>query len=161
MKRRIYQICLIVLYIGMIIFYSYQCLKNSVASSQTSDTVTKVVADVQEKITNKEVVVDDNYKYMVRKIIGHFGYFVLLGFVSILLWLSFNKIKHKVFPISIHYVLGFTFAFISEFVFEKSTDGRVASMKDVLINYSGFILLSTLFLIFYFVYMQHKKIKNA
>ncbi len=98
----------------------------------------------------------DKYLTFIRKLIGHFLYFLILGSVSIIFYLTFNfKIR-----VLIHYIVGFVFALISEFLFEGFTSGRNASFKDVMIDYSGFILLSTIILIIYKIHNK-KEIESS
>lgn len=158
---KFYQIFLIVLYAAMIAFFCYQCLKDGTSSSQASDNVAKTIAEVQTTITQKPVVVDDSYKISIRKLVGHFGYFMLMGGVSILLWLSIKNIKPKPIILIPHYILGCGFALFSEFVLEKNTSGRGASIIDVGIDSLGFVSLSTfVFVIYLIVYLVKRKKKN-
>ena len=122
------------------------CLQSGGDSSDTSKVIAEGIADAQETITGKEVVVDDEYIMITRKVLGHFGYFMVLGIVSALLYLSLYTLK-PFYRISIHYVSGIFFALVSEFMLEASADGRAPSFKDVLIDSIGFISLSTFIVI--------------
>jgi len=126
--------------------FCYMCLQSGGDSSNTSKVIAEGIADAQETITGKEVVVDDEYIMITRKILGHFGYFMVLGIVSALLYLSLYTLK-PFYRISIHYVSGIFFALVSEFMLEASADGRAPSFKDVLIDSLGFISLSTFIVI--------------
>lgn len=158
---KIFQLILIALYGFMVIFFIYQCLKTGVQSSKASDSVAQVVADVEQTITHKEVVINDEYKITVRKVIGHFGYFAAFGIVSILLFLSIREIKYITIRIGMHYVAGIGFAFISEFLLEGNTSGRTASIGDVMLDSGGFISISTILVIVYLIiYFVKKKREN-
>ncbi len=147
MKKYIcYQIFLTIAYIALIFLFCYMCLQSGGDSSNTSKVIAEGIADAQETITGKEVVVDDDYIMITRKILGHFGYFMVLGIVSALLYLSLYTLK-PFYRISIHYVSGIFFALVSEFMLEASADGRAPSFKDVLIDALGFISLSTFIVI--------------
>jgi len=141
-----YQIFLTIAYIALIFLFCYMCLQSGGDSSNTSKVIAEGIADAQETITGKEVVVDDDYIMITRKILGHFGYFMVLGIVSALLYLSLYTLK-PFYRISIHYVSGIFFALVSEFMLEASADGRAPSFKDVLIDALGFISLSTFIVI--------------
>jgi len=141
-----YQIFLTIAYIALIFLFCYMCLQSGGDSSNTSKVIAEGIADAQETITGKEVVVDDEYIMITRKILGHFGYFMVLGIVSALLYLSLYTLK-PFYRISIHYVSGIFFALVSEFMLEASADGRAPSFKDVLIDSLGFISLSTFIVI--------------
>ena len=158
---KIYQIVLIIIYASMIAFFCYQCIKDGTSSAQASDTVAKTIADVQTTITQKPVVVDDTYKISVRKLVGHFGYFMLMGLVSLLLWLSIKEITPKPIILIPHYIVGCGFALFSEFVLEKNTSGRGASLVDVGIDSLGFISLSTIIFVIYFIIYLTKRKKDA
>jgi VanZ family protein len=51
----------------------------------------------------------------------------------------------------INYIIGFIVVLISEYVFELNASGRNATFSDVLIDYSGFILFSTIIVIIYII----------
>ena len=89
----------------------------------------------------------DTFSTLVSKLVGHYGYFVVLGVVSIAFYLNIPKIS-KITAIILHFSVGFLFAFISEFVAERMTSGRHASMVDVLIDMAGLITLSILIIIY-------------
>ena len=154
-KYIVYQMVLIIIYFALIILFSYMSLQKGGESSNLSSRVANDIADVQETITKKQVVVDDSYIKNVRKIIGHFGFFMMFGFVSALLYLSFYTLK-VFYRVSIHFVSSILFALISEFLLEANTLGRTASFKDVLIDTSGFVLASLIIFVIYFIYTKRK-----
>ena len=155
---KIIQALLIVLYAFMVVFFIYQCLKDGNSSAQISDSVANKVADVEKTITHKDVVVD-NYKFNIRKLIGHFGYFTAFGLVSIFLFISLREVRSNIVKISLHYFLGIGFAFISEFLLEANAKGRTASITDVGIDSLGFVLASTLVVIIYLIILLIKRKK--
>ena len=122
------------------------CLQSGGDSSDTSRVIAEGIADAQETITGKEVIVDDDYIMITRKVLGHFGYFMVLGIVSALLYLSLYTLK-PFYRISIHYVSGIFFALVSEFVLEASADGRGPSFTDALIDSIGFISVSSIIIL--------------
>lgn len=150
MEKKIYQIILGILYISLIVFFSYSCLQNGDSSGNFSVQVSKGIANVLNSIFKTSYVVDDNFVHLVRKLIGHYGYFVLLGIVSSLFYYSFNNLG-LVKKIIINFLSALVFALISEFIFQLITSGRAASIIDVLIDYSGFItsaiIISTIYIV--------------
>ena len=158
MKRKIFTSIFFVIYIFMISFFIYKCLENGTKSTESSNKVVDIVVDITENITNKPVVVDDNFKTMIRKLIGHFGYFLVLGTVSIIFYLLLEIKKYPWIKIVLHYSIGILLAFISEFVLEANTSGRGASIQDVGIDIGGFVLLSTIILLIYLL-IKYKKNK--
>ena len=142
MKKRVVNIIFLVIYILLIIWFIFKSLEDGEESSSTSEKVVDIISN----IVNLEKT--DNLRTVVRKLIGHFGYFLLLGITSSLFYLtlSFGKLKYRII---IHYSIGLLLAIFSEFVLEANTNGRTASGLDVIIDYSGFILLSTIIITIY------------
>ncbi len=144
-----------ILYIAMLAFFTKMCLETGEKSTESSNTVAKIVQSVLNTLFNAHIELTDNYLRLIRKLIGHFGYFACLGIVSIIFYLNM-PIKLNI-RIVLHYVIALLFAFITEFLLEGSTDGRSASINDVLIDYSGFILISTIILIIYLINVKRLK----
>ncbi len=144
-----------ILYIAMLAFFTKMCLETGEKSTESSNTVAKIVQSVLNTVFNAHIELTDNYLRLIRKLIGHFGYFACLGIVSIIFYLNM-PIKLNI-RIILHYVIALLFAFTTEFLLEGSTDGRSASINDVLIDYSGFILISTIILIIYLINVKRLK----
>ena len=159
-KFMIIQISLLIVYVLMLAFFTYECFRTGEDASKQASSVATVVATVQETITKKPVVVDDNYRVIISKSIGHYGYFCLLGLVSILFYMTFKKLKMG-YRIIIHYTSGIVFAFLTEFVAEALTKGRYASFTDVLIDTAGLFTFSSIFLLIFFIYKYIKESKKV
>jgi len=157
------QIVLLIIYLSMLAFFMYECFKTGEEASKQAAGVANVVADVQSAITQKPVVVDNNYKVLVSKLVGHYAYFCILGLVSILFYMTFKRLK-PIFRIILHFGIGFIFALITEFVAEAITKGRNASIVDVFIDFGGLATISMIYIIIYYIlrYKNNKKeiIKN-
>lgn len=158
-RLRIVQIILLILYLGMLAFFTYECFQTGASASKQAGNFANAVAKVEEAITKKPIVVDNNYRTMVSKVFGHYGYFCILGLVSILFYMTFTKLKVYMRFI-IHLAVGISFAFLSEFIAEALTEGRTASIVDVGIDSLGLITLSGLFIITYYVVIVIKKKKE-
>lgn len=156
-KKYILPILLGIIYVGMICFFTYKCLETGSKSTESSNKVAEVIKDVTNEVFNTNIQMTDSYTTLIRKLVGHFGYFVLFGVVSILFYKSLKM--NNIITVVIHYVSGFLFAFISEYCLEGKTDGRSASFKDVMIDFSGFITISTIMIIVYFIVAYRKKAK--
>ena len=156
---RIYQSILLILYIGLMVFFVVMCLETGTKSSESSQKVATVTAEVINTVSGEEIVSAEStsFQKFVRKFIGHFSYFVTLGLVSSLFWLSIDSMKSKR-RVIIHYFLGFSFAILSEFLLEGTTTGRGPSWSDVMLDSLGFISLSTIIiLVYYFLYLRLKR----
>lgn len=150
MKKRIYQIILLIIYISLLVFFTIESLKDGNSTMESSNRISFLVRDIIKFFTGINIEIDDNFNYIIRKFIGHFSYFCVLGIVSSLLYFSFNNCKNYYKLAIIHFSSGFIFAFITEFIFELFTSGRSASFKDVMIDFLGFIFISPI--IFYYTF---------
>ena len=159
-RYRVIQIVLLILYIGMLVFFTYECFQTGQKASDQAGNVAQVVASTQEKITGKPVTVDNEYKKTLSKLFGHYGYFCLLGLVSILFYMTLKRFRPYIRFI-MHLAVGITFAFLSEFLAEALTEGRNASILDVLIDSLGLVTLSGIFMIIYYIiiYKKNKQTK--
>lgn len=158
MKHKIYQIVLFIIYLSLIIFFSVECLKDSSASTESSNKVVEIVVNTLEGV-GVDVTVDDKFRVTVRKVIGHFSYFLVLGITSTLFYLSIKRLNIYL-KIIINLSIATIFSFITEFLFEKNSIGRSASILDVSIDLSGFFLA---FIIIFSIYLSFdlKKYKNG
>ncbi len=144
-----------ILYIGLMIFFTTKCLETGEQSSESSGKVATLIQKVLNTLFNANIEINDNYLRIIRKLIGHFGFFVVLGITSIVFYLNLPfKLNIRII---LHYVIAFLFAFTTEFLLEGNTDGRTASMNDVFIDYSGFISISTIILLIYLYNVKKMK----
>lgn len=154
-KKHIKTLIFGTLYVLLILFFSYKCLETGTKSSESSNFVGTIIKNILNTLFNTHIEMTDSYTRLIRKLIGHFGFFLVLGSISIIFYLCLHRSLS--FTLIYHYGIGLLFAFVSEFYFEALTDGRSASIKDVLIDYSGFISLSTIILLAYFFIKRRKK----
>ena len=157
---KIHQIVLFTIYIALIIFFVLKCLESGIDSSSSSQVVANSIANTINTISGKEKIDPTNPSFLtfIRKFIGHYSYFVILGFISILFYLSFRKKFKDYILIIIHFIIGFSFAFISEFLLEGMTEGRGASILDVGIDSLGFVTLSIVIIgIYYLKKLKYRK----
>lgn len=111
------------------------------------------------EIKPKLLITDLNSFFLkVRKSIGHFGAFLVLGIFSSLTYLLyFNSKKWKI-TLPINYLQGIGLAFLTEFI-QLFVPGRVGSLTDVLIDSTGFIISSTIIIIIFIIITCKKKQK--
>ena len=141
MKKRLVHLVIGFIYIALIGIFSYLSLQSGEASTQSSNTVGEIIADIGEEVLNVEVERNDHFFKLTRKIVGHYLYFVAIGIFSFGVYYLFKKLNLYI-RILIHFATGLGFAFISEFLFQYIASGRCSSINDVGIDFLGFITLS-------------------
>lgn len=94
----------------------------------------------------------------VRKSIGHFGAFLVLGIFSSLTYILYFDSKKWKFTLPINYLQGIGLAFLTELI-QLFVPGRVGSLTDVLIDSTGFIISSTMIIIIFIIKNLKKKQK--
>ena len=104
---------------------------------------------IQLKIIKKPLITDiQSFTSFIRKALGHFGVFFILGIFSLLTYFIFFKKRQWFYSIPIHFASGYLVAVLSEFI-QLYVPGRSGLHKDVMIDYSGFLLSSALVLLIY------------
>ena len=161
-KQKIYlifNIVFLVLYVSWTIFLVLSASMNAEASTKQSNSVTTVVVETINDIAGKEVIKNnDNTKQIIRKLIGHFGGFLILGIFSSLTY--FMAIRKRIYlPIIINYVSGFLIAMLTEFI-QLFSNGRSGEFKDVMIDYGGFLISSPIIMVIFIIILINKR-KNA
>lgn len=111
-------------------------------------------------VKRQELITDlSAFFYKVRKAIGHFGAFLVLGIFSTFTYMLYLKNKKWIFSIPINFVAGFLLALLTEII-QTYIPGRHGSFNDVLIDYSGFISSSIILTIGILVYYYIKHINT-
>lgn len=95
---------------------------------------------------------------MVRKLVGHFGLFLITSLNSILMIVTYKKdYKGKYFLLISSSVIGILVAFLSEYV-QSFADNRGPSLNDALIDMGGYFIPVLVYLsINIYVYFKDKK----
>ena len=129
-------IIFIILAVGINAFIIVEAAMSGSSSAQQSS----FIADIIAKIFN--IVPDDNFHHIVRKLVGHFSLYVVNGVLTTLaIYYSLkykNIYKTNLFLI-IYLLLGALLAALSEFV-QLLAKNRGFAFNDMLINFSGFFL---------------------
>lgn len=95
----------------------------------------------------------------IRKALGHFGAFMVLGIFSTLSWfLIFNK-KRIYFSIPISIIVGYLIAVLTEFI-QYFVPGRHGNYADVLLDFYGFILTTSIISLFIILKILYNKFRN-
>ena len=157
-RRLIFQISSFIVYILFLSIFVYECLQTGTTTQGQIKDVGDVIAQAGSQISGTTVENTTQFQKFVGKFVGHYLYFCLLGLSSIIFYLSLTKLK-SYYLIIIHFVVGISFALITEFILEAKTSGRTALFSDVLIDTSGLATLSIIYIIIYYI-IKHKNNKK-
>ena len=152
-SKIIYAIIVTTIYLGLLITYIYFSLSSGNDSSNFSENISKFIANTLNNM-GANITPDENFHVIIRKLIGHFGYFVLIGISSFMFYNMLKNIKF-IFRIIIHFSMGFLFAFFTEFGLQKIATNRGPSIVDTMIDFDGFSLSVIVILIYFLI--NHKK----
>lgn len=116
-----------------------------------------VKATIHLTVNKLELITDLNsFFLLVRKGIGHFGAFLVLGIFSTFTYcLFFNKKKWK-WTLPLNIIQGVTLAAITEII-QLLVPGRAGLLSDVLIDCLGFIISALIISIVMIIIGFHKK----
>ena len=123
-------------------------------SSYDGEEVSQSITLTVNKITFSDNV--QNFYYKIRKSVGHFGAFLVLGIFAALTYLAFTakNTKGKIISFVICIVAGFAVAGITEILqLPIFTEGRHCSFKDVMLDFKGYCASSLI--IYFFVFAVH------
>ena len=150
----------LVCYIFFTLLIFMKALENGEVSSESSSEVTDVIIEVIDTVTPGEESITDKFdiediKFFIRKAIGHFGLFFVLGVFSSLTYFSFIH-KKKLSLISIT-IVGFITASLSE-ILQGIPGDRYPSVGDVIIDYVGYLLalIMLIFILYVINYIKNK-----
>lgn len=141
MKRSRYiYLCL---YIATLVFICFSSLQNGEASGNLSGGITNVICSILE--TALKIDIDESImSLLVRKLIGHFGSYFLLGLWGIMYFVQLVKpTKGLIMSLS----FGLVFSIIGELL-QLLSDGRNCNVYDMMIDFSGVAISSLLIYLF-------------
>lgn len=143
-KEKIIRIILLVITIALNIFIIANGFIKGSESGEISNSTARVVADVINSIEEDTIpeIAFPSFAKFFRKFAGHFCLFNLSGFLSTLtlyFYLKDTRFNFHVYLIIFSLVIGLFVAVISELA-QIVTIERVASFKDVLIDFTGYFL---------------------
>ncbi len=149
-----YKILFSIIYILLILFCFFNSLQSANASSEMSGGITNYIV-----IFIKKILLNGNLDYniihkLVRKVIGHYLYHVIVGVVGIIVYLLFLNNNRKAFIVAI--MISLLLSIISELL-QLFVEGRSFGVIDILINYSGFLTGIVFFEIVYKIKKQKKQ----
>ena len=126
----------------------------TITPNKTGKTIITITCDdgMQEKveitfeltIKRQDYIQDlSKFFYQVRKGVGHFSAFLVLGIFSTITWLLFFNGKKLFFSVPFNYASGFAIAAITEII-QLYVPGRSGLYKDVLLDFDGFKVSATI-----------------
>ena len=135
MKKNLIKYIILALYIILIGIFYFFTLKTGDESAKESSFVTDVIIKLLRFITFKRVSFDyDIIHHITRKLVGHYGYNVLIGIMG---FLAMFLMKDKGnFALVISASLGLVVAIIGELL-QFIPAGRGPSLIDALFNFLG------------------------
>ncbi|MGM9972390.1 MAG: VanZ family protein [Anaeroplasmataceae bacterium] len=150
-KHKIYQTIVLILYILVLILFMLLSIQSGSDSGSLSGSVADIIKDMYESIFHDKINNINRFNYYIRKIIGHYGFFLLIGLLSSMYLYSIRRVKY-IFLIGINFSFPLIYAFISEYVLQSLANNRNPSFNDVWIDYAGFLTSGIILtIIFYFI----------
>ena len=144
----------------------HSCL-DAAESTKASQGVVEVSEEVVNTVSPGTITPEnhDSFATFIRKAFGHFGLFAISGLLtSLAVYFAFNPMKWSKYWLLIVIVLtfGLGMGFLTEGI-QLSVPGRSGELKDVLIDFSGYVVgfLIILLVLFLVIRNQIKKEKEA
>lgn len=145
------------------IFIIVNAFLNGEKSAAESNNFAHTTADVINTVKPETITPQnfDSFAFSLRKLVGHFGIFVVSGiFATLATSLAFFEVKNhkKLFIILVSFGHGLLLAFCSEFI-QKFVADRSGNLIDVSIDFSGYILGFLLMILILFICTKKSKNK--
>ena len=162
-KRDILLYIFLSLSILMNVFLVFQAAlppDSSMSWSNIALDVAKGILPTTEGGDGTTYIADVNASDLVRKIVGHFSFFLIDGvFVSLYAHYQFYYNKDKRYMIAMVAHIGIFFSMITEMV-QALVPGRSGDIIDMLINLGGYVLGSAAALLIIYLVHKHKSKKE-
>lgn len=126
----------------------------TVSTSYDGETTSESFVLTINPLTFKDTI--ENFYYTIRKGIGHFGAFFVLGIFAVLSYYRLfpKSTKGKLLGFVICLVAGFAVAGITEILqLPIFTEGRYCSFDDVLLDFNGYCCSSLV--MYFFIFVAH------
>ena len=140
----------------------HSCL-DAQESTKAASGVVEVTEEVVNTVSPGTITPEnhDSFVVFVRKAFGHFGLFAISGLLSPLaIYLSLNPFKWSRYwlLIVISLSFGLLMGILTE-VIQLSVPGRSGEFKDVLIDFSGYVVGFLIILLILFLIIRHQNKK--
>ena len=156
-KKKVIQYIFLVLYIILVGVFYFFTLRNGNESAKESSIVADMFLGILKFFTFDKVEFDyEVIHHITRKLVGHYGYNLLIGIVSLIMIYNFKGIGKISLLISL--ILGL-FVSISGELLQYLPASRGPSFGDAMINFGGEVsgILISLFII---LIIENKKKKE-
>lgn len=163
-KHLIFTIVVGVLALAMNVFIIVQSCLNGPRSSESSGILVNLLKSFIN-FFNKETINEDNieaFTGVVRKFIGHFGFFLISGGLtswSVYLISGYLKKYKHYMGIIFTLCLGLFLAGLTELI-QAFVPDRSPQITDVLIDFGGYILGTAIVLLIVFIHLRRKEIEQ-
>ena len=152
-------ICVLAIAINAYIIM-HSCL-DAVKSTEASNGVVEVSEEVVNTVSPGTITPEnhDSFATFIRKLFGHFGLFVVSGLLSSLaIYFAFNPQKWSKYwlLIVISLVFGLSMGITTELI-QLNVPGRSGEFRDVLIDFSGYLLGFLIILLILFLIIRKQK----
>lgn len=156
MKKK--SIILLVLFTLFNLFIFYEALTPAAGSTEQSNSVAKIIVEIVEVFGEKLTEAESQHlSHNVRKLIGHYGLFVIDGILGLSFFFSLSKNKRQELLFSC--LTGLVAAIIAELL-QLIPEGRSCEVLDMLINFSGYLTGVLLVIIVIKIYRKAKQRRN-
>ena len=118
---------------------------------------------IELEVKRQDFITDlKSFFYQVRKGLGHFSAFLVLGIFSSLTWLLYFNDKKLFYSVPGNFVSGFAIAALTEYI-QTLVPGRYGCWADIWLDFEGFMLSALLIsigVIIFTLIKNHKKKKQ-
>ena len=164
-KYLIWTIILCVLAVAINVYIIVHSCLDAAQSTKASNGVVQVSEDVVNTVSPGTITPEnhDEFATFIRKAFGHFGLFMISGLLSSLAF-YFALSPHKwakqfvIAPIGLGF--GLLIGIITE-VIQLNVPGRSGEFRDVLIDYSGYLLGALIIGLILFLVIRNKNKKSS
>lgn len=163
-KYLIFTIIICVLAIAINAYIIVHSCLDAAESTKAASGVVEVTEEVVNTVSPGTITPEnhDSFVVFVRKAFGHFGLFAVSGLLSPLaIYLTLNPLKWSKYWILI--VISLSFGLMMGVLTETiqlSVPGRSGEFKDVLIDFSGYVLGFLIILLILFLNIRHNHKKQ-
>ena len=117
--------------------------KTKVTVTVEDDNYKYIEFEVNIEVIRRDYIEDMNQFFIkIRKAIGHFGAFAVLGLLGAMTWFLWFRGKY-LFPVGViaNFGIGFGLSYLTEYI-QRFVPGRCSTWSDVWLDFSGFSLLA-------------------